>query len=64
MSEIKAGDTVQLKSGGQIMTVETMMKDGSRAICVWFQGSTKQSATFALVALQKAQKADMQKKVE
>ncbi len=34
-TEFKEGDTVQLKSGGPIMTIESRQNDGS-FWCVWF----------------------------
>lgn len=39
MSEFKEGDTVQLKSGGPIMTVQSKQGDGTYW-CIWFN-STK-----------------------
>lgn len=61
MSEIKAGSTVRLKSGGPLMTV-TYLTAGSyaaddavpdKAHCQWFgsAGGKPDSETFPLVAL-------------
>lgn len=38
MSDFVAGDQVQLKSGGPVMTVERV--DDSNVICIWFQGKS------------------------
>ncbi|WP_440532077.1 DUF2158 domain-containing protein [Variovorax sp. YR566] len=51
MSDIKAGDTVKLKSGGVIMTVESVSDD--EAYCVWQDGAKSVSHTYNLVVLQK-----------
>jgi uncharacterized protein YodC (DUF2158 family) len=56
MSEIKAGDTVQIKSGGPVMTVEQIGKkhlggDVLYAWCVWFEGTKQQKGVFALTSL-------------
>lgn len=52
MEEIKAGDTVQLKSGGEFMTVESVDEYGAN--CVWFESKKVQRHTFETVALKKA----------
>lgn len=42
MEEFKSGDTVRLKSGGPIMTIESIKLQGGvsrvpySAICIWF----------------------------
>lgn len=51
MSEIKEGDKVQLKSGGQVMTVDGI--SGNVAQCVWFDGNTSKREKFNLVILEK-----------
>ncbi len=57
-AEIKAGDVVQLKSGGPPMTVEwTSTSQGGKpfARCVWFDGTEKKDAAVDLVALKPAE---------
>jgi uncharacterized protein YodC (DUF2158 family) len=54
MSEIKAGDIVQLKSGGPRMTVSSIGEDMGgtpTAYCAWFDGPKKQQAAFPLLSL-------------
>ena len=46
------GDTVQLRSGGPVMTIEQVI-DGKSARCVWFDGSKKINSVFALATLEK-----------
>jgi uncharacterized protein YodC (DUF2158 family) len=43
------GEVVQLKSGGESMTVESI--DGDNVGCVWFEGKRVQRDTFAAGAL-------------
>jgi uncharacterized protein YodC (DUF2158 family) len=48
--EFKAGDLVQLKSGGPKMVVEQVGEDfgrRKRVWCNWFDGNKKSSDTFA-----------------
>lgn len=56
--EFQPGDTVQLKSGGPIMTIASVAKDDGRLWCVWFnQENGKFSDTgayFRSVVLTKA----------
>lgn len=47
----KAGDVVQLRSGGPIMTVNYADSDGSVS-CVWMRGNKLQKETFSNAALQ------------
>jgi uncharacterized protein YodC (DUF2158 family) len=49
----KAGDTVQLKSGGPRMTITNVGTYGGKtgANCSWFEGSTPQAAVYPLEAL-------------
>lgn len=42
----KAGNTVQLKSGGPKMTVRAVTGQGQNVLCVWFVRSKKQEARF------------------
>ena len=39
------GNTVSLKSGGPLMTVESV-NDGGTVTCIWFQDDTKRSDNF------------------
>ena len=43
----KSGDTVQLKSGGSIMTIE----DNDSANCVWFVDNKVERSNFYLTTL-------------
>lgn len=52
MEDIRAGDTVQLKSGGEFMTVESIDEYG--ASCVWFDNKKVERHTFEVVVLKKA----------
>ena len=45
----KSGDTVQLKSGGLIMTIEDI--DGDSANCVWFIDNKVERSNFYLTTL-------------
>jgi len=61
MSDIKKGDTVVLKSGGPIMTVQDIgdyMASGIKngAYCVWFDGNVPKQKAFDLEMLKKHQK--------
>lgn len=59
-TEFKAGDVVQLKSGGPKMTVESIdnysytAEPDLKAKCVWFEGTKQHDSLFALAALTKA----------
>lgn len=55
--EIKAGDTVQLKSGGPLMTVEqvaTRAGGGIAAWCQWFEKNKLETGVFPLTSLELA----------
>jgi uncharacterized protein YodC (DUF2158 family) len=57
--EFKAGDVVQLKSGGPKMTIEGIGKYGlaathEQAKCVWFEGTNRKAGVFDLQTLSKA----------
>ena len=54
--QIKEGDTVRLKSGGLLMTVESI-KD-ARANCTWFDNGKLFRDNFAIVALEKDEDED------
>lgn len=45
------GDVVQLKSGGELMTVEKM--DGDSITCVWSQNKKVERDTFVAATLDK-----------
>jgi uncharacterized protein YodC (DUF2158 family) len=54
---LKAGDVVQLKSGGPKMTVTQAGKDSTGALtvwCAWFEGTMQKNATFPPEALKQA----------
>ena len=54
MSEqFEVGDVVQIKSGGERMTIEEIDEDGNVS-CVWFEGKQPQRGAFAAATLQKA----------
>ncbi len=49
----KVGDTVRLKSGGSLMTVEGFNDDAQEfAVCVWFEGKKAQREVFNKAVLQ------------
>ncbi len=57
MNQIKKGDTVMLKSGGPIMTVQSLgdysmsgIEDG--ALCVWFDGNSPMEKVFDVDGLE------------
>ena len=44
------GDVVQLKSGGPVMTVESVDSDGS-VYCAWFDSKEKKTGVFPAAAV-------------
>ena len=53
MAEFKIGDTVKLKSGGPLMTVDSAPDSQYLYIdCVWFDDVTVKKETFAPEALE------------
>ena len=48
--QIKAGDTVRLKSGGPLMTVAWVKE--STASCDWFDGSKAVTQSFQITSLE------------
>jgi uncharacterized protein YodC (DUF2158 family) len=56
MTEIKAGDVVQLKSGGPEMTVNFVENDSGTqvAACSWFINNKKESSRFPVATLKLA----------
>lgn len=53
---MKDGDTVQLKSGGPVMTI--MWIEGGQAYCQWFDGKKIAGERLSLVALKPAKPKD------
>jgi uncharacterized protein YodC (DUF2158 family) len=53
MDEIKAGDVVQLKSGGPNMTVLMVTKPTDIAYCEYMNNGVKKAEDFSLVVLKK-----------
>lgn len=53
--DLKDGDQVQLKSGGPVMTIESIgsYNGVQKALCIWFDGAKKSSDVFALPTLEK-----------
>ena len=51
--EIKAGDTVQLKSGGPVMTADWVGDNYGviSAGCTWFTGTPKEGTLFPVTSL-------------
>lgn len=52
-NDIKAGDTVQLKSGGPAMTVKQVaeLHGAVTAWCDWFDGKKAMNGTFPVTSL-------------
>jgi uncharacterized protein YodC (DUF2158 family) len=48
---LKKGDTVRLKSGGPIMTVEALDVD-EQVLCIWFEKTKKKQDRFPIAALE------------
>jgi uncharacterized protein YodC (DUF2158 family) len=56
MADVAAGDTVKLKSGGPLMTVEKVAKSAKGEIlawCIWFEGTKKLDGQFPPAILEK-----------
>lgn len=55
MSDLKSGDTVMLKSGGPIMTIDTVGDYGGvkKALCQWFEKQKLENGMFPLTSLVK-----------
>jgi uncharacterized protein YodC (DUF2158 family) len=51
--DFKVGDTVKLKSGGPVMTIESIEKYGGvdKAKCVWFDRKIKKDDVFEFSTL-------------
>jgi uncharacterized protein YodC (DUF2158 family) len=48
---LSVGDTVRLKSGGPLMTVDDLDVD-EQVICTWFEGTTKKNGRFRIATLE------------
>jgi uncharacterized protein YodC (DUF2158 family) len=48
---IKAGDVVQLKSGGPKMTVDWVDPETNTTLCTWFEGAKRNEAPFSTTSL-------------
>lgn len=53
---MKAGDTVQLKSGGPTMTIREIVDQ--TAVCNWFEGHKSHHGTYPLVSLKEVEMDD------
>ena len=51
---MNVGDTVRLKSGGPVMTVESVDQDQGTARCVWMKDETPMRHRFSIAALEAA----------
>ena len=53
--EFRDGDVVQLKSGGPLMTIQSVHRgpDGLTAFCEWFDGKKQMGASFRTSSLLK-----------
>lgn len=55
MAELKAGDTVQLKSGGPVMTIDQIATKSGRpdphAWCQWFEKTKLSTGVFPVSSL-------------
>ena len=58
MSDIKEGDTVRLKSGGPLMTVNHLrdIEGTLYAHCTWFVGKEQKSGDFPTTSIEKSKK--------
>ena len=55
--ELKVGDTVRLKSGGPLMTIESI--EDNRAFCNWFSNDELKNGTFNVETLEKEDENDL-----
>ena len=53
---MNVGDIVRLKSGGPVMTVDSV--DQGTAYCVWMKDETPMSRSFSIAALEAAKPTD------
>jgi uncharacterized protein YodC (DUF2158 family) len=56
MAEFKPGDLVVLKSGGPVMTVDSIdqLMGGFGIACVWFAGAKRETAYFKKESIEPA----------
>jgi uncharacterized protein YodC (DUF2158 family) len=52
---MNVGDTVKLKSGGPLMTVDYRWDE--KVDCTWFEGTENRRASFSTASLEKQEKA-------
>ena len=52
-AELRGGDTVQVRSGGPLMTIERPAGAPGRFICVWFEKNTQKRGVFSAAVLKK-----------
>ena len=55
---MNVGDIVRLKSGGPVMTVNSVSVDRGMAHCVWMKDETPMARTFSIAALEAAKPPD------
>lgn len=55
MSKFKKGDLVKLKSGGPVMTIDTVIESDNLASCKWFHNGEIKTHLFNLDALEESQ---------
>lgn len=53
--ELKVGDVVRLKSGGEKMTIEDIDDEYDVVVCVWFMNSVAQRHSFNKAVLVKSE---------
>ena len=51
---MNVGDTVRLKSGGPVMTVDSVDQGKAKARCVWMKDETRMKGLFSIAALEAA----------
>jgi uncharacterized protein YodC (DUF2158 family) len=56
MADFKPGDLVVLKSGGPVMTVDSIdqLADYGNIACVWFAGAKRETASFRKESIEPA----------
>lgn len=51
--QFQVGETVRLKSGGPLMTIEEPGSVPNSWVCVWFEGKKEKRSSFAAATLEK-----------